>query len=183
MADRSNDEAHLPSRHEEDGFGEGEPDADVPLNRRRPSLGDAGDSVIPSQYDPSRTKNIYAPKSQKLQEWVKELWWRYCRVYGKDPTDTLRSYRVQDLYDFFYWMLSDRRGRIKKARTVQTYWNTLILVRQLETGCFDVEPAVQVEICGARQNLIAEFDLSTVRTECEADADADQHVGLRADSK
>lgn len=170
MADPSDVEAHLPSPHEKDGFGEDEPDADVPLNRRRPFQRDAGDSVIPSQYDPSRTKKIYAPKSQELQDWVKELWWRYgfvgsrprfvltltdgdryCRVYGKDPTDTLRSYRVQGLYDFFYWMLSDRRGRIKKARTVQTYWNTLTLVRQLETGCFDVEPAVQVEMCGVRR--------------------------------
>ncbi|KAK0261952.1 hypothetical protein LTR35_017781 [Friedmanniomyces endolithicus] len=84
-------------------------------------------------------------------------------------------------------MLSERRGRIKKARTVQTYWNTLSLVRQLEAGCFDVEPAVQVEMCGvrpssphlqridgimpsltgsqARQNLIVEFNITTAKEE------------------
>jgi len=73
---------------------------------------------------------------------------RYCGLYSKDPIDTLRSFLVEDLYNFFYWMLSDRRGRIRKARTVQTYWNTLTLVRQLETGCYDVQPAVQIEMCG-----------------------------------
>jgi len=77
-------------------------------------------------------------------------------MYGKRPTDTLRSFRVRDLYDFFHWMLRERRGRIKKARTVQTYWNTLTLVRQLETGCFDVEPAVQVEMCGVRPSPFAQ---------------------------
>lgn len=81
---------------------------------------------------------------------------RYCYMYGKRPTDTLRSFRVRDLYDFFHWMLRERRGRIKKARTVQTYWNTLTLVRQLETGCFDVEPAVQVEMCGVRPSPFAQ---------------------------
>ncbi|KAK1810844.1 hypothetical protein LTR12_014803 [Friedmanniomyces endolithicus] len=111
----------------------------------------------------------------------------HCRVYGKEPTDTLRSYLVQDLYNSFYRMLSERRGRIKKTRTIQTHWNALTLVRQLETGCVDVEPAVRIEICGmrpspsrrrwpdgvmpwltgsqARQNWIAEVNLSTAKEE------------------
>ncbi|KAK1043387.1 hypothetical protein LTR12_018243 [Friedmanniomyces endolithicus] len=91
---------------------------------------DAGASNVKSQYDPTRTKKIYARKSQELQEWVEKLWRRYrsvdrmsrwsqvLRVYGNDPTDTLRSFLVRDLYDFFYWLLGERRGRIKKARTV-----------------------------------------------------------------
>lgn len=47
-----------------------------------------------------------------------DRWSQVLRVYGNDPTDTLRSFLVRDLYDFFYWLLGERRGRIKKARTV-----------------------------------------------------------------
>ncbi|GIZ43092.1 hypothetical protein CKM354_000633300 [Cercospora kikuchii] len=113
-------------------------------------------------YDPGRTKKIYAPKSRELQSLLKKLWHSYCNTHGKEPTDTLRTFLIKDLYNFFHWMLR-RGGRIRKARTLQTYWNTLTLVRQLETGCYTVDPAVQVEMCGARQNLAQEFELSTAK--------------------
>ncbi|KAK4570553.1 hypothetical protein LTR86_002635 [Recurvomyces mirabilis] len=189
MADSGDDADYTtPARRRDHTFVEAELDTGPRPDRDRPSVDSAGVGAIPSQYDPSRTRKIYAPKSQELQAWVKSLWWKYCSVYNKDPIETLRSYQVPDLYDFFYWMLSERKGRIKKTRTVQTYWNTLTLIRQLETGSFDVEPAVQVEMCGvrflsltpinralgsppttsvpwltigqARQNLVAEFNLS-----------------------
>ena len=34
----------------------------------------ANQGGVYSHYDPSRTKKIYATKSQDLQRWVKELW-------------------------------------------------------------------------------------------------------------
>ncbi|GIZ48168.1 hypothetical protein CKM354_001124100 [Cercospora kikuchii] len=114
-------------------------------------------------YDPGRTKKIYAPKSRELQSLLKKLWDSYCNTHGKEPSDTLRTFHIKDLYNFFHWMLRERGGRIRKARTLQTYWNTLTLVRQLETGCYSVDPAVQVEMCGARQNLAQEFKLSTAK--------------------
>lgn len=80
MADRSDDDTYLLSPYEDDASGESESNADVPQHWRRPSPDDAGGSFIPSQYDPSRTKKIYAPKSRELQEWVKELWWRWCPI-------------------------------------------------------------------------------------------------------
>ncbi|KAK3669459.1 hypothetical protein LTR78_010645 [Recurvomyces mirabilis] len=160
MADHSDDEFHILSPQQVNAFVQGEHDTGLPPDHGGPSEEHTGVGAIPSQYDPSRTKKIYARKSQELQARVRWLWWRYCEVYSKDPIDTLRSYQVNDLYDFVHWMLRERKGRIKKARTVQTYWNTLTLIRQLETKCFDVERAVQVEMCGARQNLVAEFNLS-----------------------
>jgi hypothetical protein len=45
-------------------------------------------------------------------------------------------------------MLRERKGRIRKAGTIQTYWNTLTLVRQLETKQFEIAPQVQIEMCG-----------------------------------
>ncbi|KAK4551279.1 hypothetical protein LTR86_011254 [Recurvomyces mirabilis] len=160
MADCSDDEFHIHLPQRVNAFVQGEHDTDNPPDKGGPFEEHTGVGANPSQYDPSRTKKIYAPKSQALQARVKWLWWRYCEVYGKHPIDTLRSHQVKDLYGFFHWMLREREGRIKKARTVQTYWNTLTLIHQLETRCFDIEPAVQVEMCGARQNLVAEFNLS-----------------------
>ncbi|KAK4551680.1 hypothetical protein LTR86_010967 [Recurvomyces mirabilis] len=160
MADSHDNESRILLPPRVNAFVQGEHDTDLPSDQAGPSQEHTGVGAIPSQYDPSRTKKIYAAKSQKLQAWVKTLWWSYCEVYGKHPIDTLRSYQVNDLYDFVHWMLRERQGRIKKARTVQTYWNTLTLIRQLETKCFNVERAVEVEMCGARQNLVAEFNLS-----------------------
>ncbi|PPJ59003.1 hypothetical protein CBER1_11947 [Cercospora berteroae] len=53
-------------------------------------------------YDLGRTKKIYAPKSRELQSLLKKLWDSYCNTHGKEPTNTLRTFYIKDLYNFFY---------------------------------------------------------------------------------
>jgi len=68
MADRSDDDAHIPAPRTDEGSVEDESDAGLPAQRPRRPLADAGASVVYSHYDPSRTKKMYALKSQELQE-------------------------------------------------------------------------------------------------------------------
>nr|POE75083.1 hypothetical protein CFP56_78195 [Quercus suber] len=131
-------------------------------------------------YDPARTKKIYAPKSIELQERVRTLWNSFCTLHGKDPTETLRSFRIQDLYNFFHWMLREGSGRIRVSRTLQTYWNTLTLVRQLETGCFDMARAVQVEMCGVSGTLLGYSSYRSVFSTDNSQGTAESRRGVQA---
>ncbi|KAK0255783.1 hypothetical protein LTR35_018293, partial [Friedmanniomyces endolithicus] len=53
------------------------------------------------------------------------------------------------------------RGTLRHASTLQTYWDTLCLVRKEETGLYVVEPHVKDAVVGVRQQLAYESKLES----------------------
>ncbi|TKA79242.1 hypothetical protein B0A55_06268 [Friedmanniomyces simplex] len=104
---------------------------------------------------------------------------RFCRKTRKDPLGELRRFTTKILSLFFHFLLAQRRGTLGHASTLQTYWNTLCLMRKRETGLYIIQPHVKDAMVGlrllhlvqplqlvltgrqVRQQLADEFELET----------------------
>ncbi|OQN95439.1 hypothetical protein B0A48_18547 [Cryoendolithus antarcticus] len=58
-------------------------------------------------------------------------------------------------------MLGEKSDTLRTASTLQTYWNTLCLVRRKETGLFAIDPMIKSQMHGIRRRLAAKFKLCT----------------------
>jgi len=109
----------------------------------------------------TQTRKIYKDKTEKVRDWIKELWFRYCEYVGKDPMTVLRTIPIKVLDSFFHWVLHTRRESLRSASSLQTYWNVFTLMRRSETGIIDVPLLIKAQMCAIRQRLAADFDLRT----------------------
>ena len=76
---------------------------------------------------------------------------RYCQFTKKNPVAILIGISINVLYAFFDWLLGERKDRPDAARSLQTYWNALCLVRKQETGCHQINPLIKSQMYGVCQ--------------------------------
>jgi hypothetical protein len=77
---------------------------------------------------------MYAEGSNDMIKRTKIMWIEYCAMTKNYWIAALELFQVKVVSTFFYWLLRTRQSTLRKASTVQTYWNTLCLVRKAETG-------------------------------------------------
>jgi hypothetical protein len=59
----------------------------------------------------------------------------------------MRQASVPVLDNFFHWLLEERRERLHKASSLQTYWNAWTMIRQQKTT-LTVEPQLKAAMDG-----------------------------------
>jgi hypothetical protein len=66
---------------------------------------------------------------------------RFCSYIKKDPTEMYNAISLRSLYNFFDWLLSQRRGKggrkrrgTKLASSLGTYWKVFRLVYERAIG-------------------------------------------------
>ena len=64
--------------------------------------------------------------------------------------ENLRLFAIGVLNSFFHWLLQERSDSLRAASSLQTYWNTLGLVRRKETGCCVIDLETKREWQGVR---------------------------------
>ena len=77
---------------------------------------------------------------------------RYCSIVRKDPGESLELFRVGTVATFLHWLLKTRKSTLRKASTLQTYWNTLCLVRKAETGLHIIPQELKAAMVGVSQD-------------------------------
>jgi hypothetical protein len=88
---------------------------------------------------------------------------RYCLTVSKDPGESLELFRVGTVATFLHWLLKTRKATLRKASTLQTYWNTLCLVRKAETGLHIIPQELKAAMVGVSQDgFVPRIDLSVV---------------------
>ncbi|KAK3614318.1 hypothetical protein LTR56_027328, partial [Elasticomyces elasticus] len=80
------------------------------------------------------TRRLYAKGSDALARGIRAQWQSFCHKVKKDPVEELKCFEVKRLSLFFHFVLAQRRATLRHTSTLQTYWNTLCLVRKRETG-------------------------------------------------
>ncbi|TKA25160.1 hypothetical protein B0A54_17675 [Friedmanniomyces endolithicus] len=122
-------------------------------------------------------ETLEGPKQAGLLPDLKEERLGFCQRTREDPESELRLFTTQILSLFFHFLLEQSRGTLRHASTLQTYWDTLCLVRKEETGLYVVEPHVKDAVVGVRQQLAYESKLESekqakpiVRAEDESSA-------------
>ena len=73
---------------------------------------------------------------------------RYCVFTEKDPIVSQKGISINVLYVFFDWLLTNRKGTLGAASTLQTYWNVFCLMRKKETGYQMIDPLVKSQMHG-----------------------------------
>lgn len=73
---------------------------------------------------------------------------RYCTSTQKDPVECLRLFNISTVATFFHWLLRTRQATLRKASTLQTYWNTLCLLRKAETGLHIIPQELKASMVG-----------------------------------
>lgn len=73
---------------------------------------------------------------------------RYCKITHKDPVQSLQRIRTNALSGFFDWLLKTLRDTIQGAGTVQTYWNTLCIIRSRSTAGVQLDPLIKQQMIG-----------------------------------
>ncbi len=68
----------------------------------------------------------------------------------KETVSELRHFTIKILQLFFHFLLAHRRQTLRHTSTLQTYWNTLCLVRRRETGLMVIETHVKDGMVGVR---------------------------------
>ncbi|EMC97231.1 hypothetical protein BAUCODRAFT_130449 [Baudoinia panamericana UAMH 10762] len=109
------------------------------------------------------TERLYAPRSNELLNMIETKWQSYCHYTRRDPTIELQQFHIRVIYSFFHWLLETRQGRIRSASSLQTYWNSLCLVRRRRTGLQILEPSVKDSMIAVRQRLARKFNLKVER--------------------
>ncbi|KAK0838493.1 hypothetical protein LTS02_017738 [Friedmanniomyces endolithicus] len=106
----------------------------------------------------SATQRPYAKGSKSLLNGVQQQWLR-C----SSPARVLRLKYTEPAAAslFFHFLLAHRRQTLRHTSTLQTYWNTLCLVRRRETGLMVIETHVKDGMVGVPQQLGVEFGLET----------------------
>ncbi|KAK3615754.1 hypothetical protein LTR22_027317 [Elasticomyces elasticus] len=94
------------------------------------------------------TRRLYAKGSDALARGIRAQWQSFCHKVKKDPVEELKCFEV-----------NQRRATLRHTSTLQTYWNTLCLVRKRETGLQHVPSHVKEAM--VRQQLAREFNLDT----------------------
>ncbi|KAJ9646989.1 hypothetical protein H2199_001975 [Coniosporium tulheliwenetii] len=134
-----------------------------------------------NEFDESKlTQRVYGDASTSLQNVVKALLnkyqsaihakysapsltnlHRYCATVNHASTDFLKTFSVGDLHNFFYYLIRESEGRLDSARSLQTYWNVLCIVREMDTGGLKVDPLTKAQMIAVRQRLVIEFNMRT----------------------
>ena len=85
---------------------------------------------------------------------------RYCLIVRKDPGESLELFRVGTVATFLHWLLNTRKATLRKTSTLQTYWNTLCLVRKAETGLHIIPQELKAAMVGVSQDgIVPKIDL------------------------
>lgn len=59
---------------------------------------------------------------------------RYCAIRGLDDEVTIKKVDARLLHNFFFWLLSYRKGTLRAKGTLETYWKVFCLVRERKVG-------------------------------------------------
>ncbi|KAJ9644078.1 hypothetical protein H2199_003946 [Coniosporium tulheliwenetii] len=115
-----------------------------------------------NEFDESKlTQRVYGDASTSLQKVVRASLNKYCVTVNQASTDFLKTFSVRDLHNFFYYVIRESEGRLDSARSLQTYWNVLCIVREMDTGGLKVDPLTKAQMIGVRQRLVIEFNMRT----------------------
>ncbi|KAM3424156.1 hypothetical protein BST61_g11301 [Cercospora zeina] len=109
--------------------------------------------------EPFETQKTY--KSEKLLQSIEREWRLFCEQLQLDAIVELQQVRIRVVHAFLVWLLGKRH--VEHSSTLQTYWNTLCMVRRRVTGDVHFPLDVKLKMRDVRLSLVAKHSLQTAK--------------------